>query len=187
MDRVILKSKYNEKLHKRFYLFHMFRKSFSVYFLFLAIGLSIYLAIKTTIKYDLESSKTNFYIAWGLAIMFISMVPTFTFGRINSIIRQNKKARGERLEIIEITKAKIVRFIEGVDGKSVLGWEHFESVYELKECFLMYIDKDRGLVLNKNDFEEGTVEMLRKLIQNNLKPNRRGKIKFKQYIGKAHD
>ena len=180
MDKILVKSEYDEKLHRRFYFFHMFRKSFSVYFLFLAIALAIYLAVKATINYTEETSMTNLYIAWGFAALIIGMVPTFTFGRINAIIRQNKKERGDRLEIIEITKAKIVRFIEGAEGKAVLGWEHFESVYETKKCFYMYIDKDRGLVINKVDIIEGSVEVFRKLVQNNLKPNQRGKVKFKQ-------
>jgi hypothetical protein len=113
-------------------------------------------------------------------MLVLGMVPTFTFGRINAIIRENRKQRGERIEIIEITKAKIVRFIEGLEGKAVLGWEHFESVYELKNCFYLYIDKDRGLIVKKDDIVEGSPEILRKLAQNNLKPNRRGKVKFKK-------
>jgi hypothetical protein len=44
----------------------------------------------------------------------------------------------------------------------------------------MYIDKDRGLIIKKDDIVEGSPEILRKLAQNNLKPNRRGKVKFKQ-------
>ncbi|MCK9536181.1 MAG: YcxB family protein [Bacilli bacterium] len=180
MDKILIKSEYDEKLHRRFYLFHMFRKSFSVYFLLLAIVLALYLAVKATMNYSEETSMTNLYIAWGFAALIIGTVPTFTFGRVNAIIRQNKKERGDRLEFIEITKAKIVRFIEGIEGKAVLGWEHFESVYETEKCFYLYIDKERGLVIDKNDIVEGSVEALRKLVQNNLKPNQRGKIKFKQ-------
>lgn len=182
MDKILVRSAYDFKLHKKFYTFHMFRKSFSVYFLFLAMALSLYLAIRSSLDFTEQTSPVNFYVSWGLVILFAGMVPTFTFGRVNSIIKQNKLARGERLEFIEITKAKIVRFIEGVEGKSILGWEHFESVYETEYCFFMYIDKDRGLVIDKNNIIEGSVETLRKLIRNNLKPNRKGKIKFKQLI-----
>lgn len=179
MDRVVVKSKYDEKMHRKFFLFHMFRKSFSVYFLFVAMILAFYLAIRTS--WNAAAMKAiNVYIAWGFAMLVLGMVPTFTFGRINAIIRENRKQRGERIEIIEITKAKIVRFIEGLEGKAVLGWEHFESVYELKNCFYLYIDKDRGLIVKKDDIVEGSPEILRKLAQNNLKPNRRGKVKFKK-------
>jgi len=180
MDKVLVKSQYKEKIHRRFYYFHMFRKSFSVYLLIIAIGLSIYFAVNATINFQGEESMTNLYIAWGFSALVIGMIPAFTIGRINSIIRYNRKERGDRLEIIDITKAKIVRFVDGIEGKVILGWEDFESVYETKDCFYMYIDKERGLVIDKNDIVEGSPEMLRKLAQNNLKPNRKGKVKFKK-------
>ncbi|MFA6721813.1 MAG: YcxB family protein [Bacilli bacterium] len=179
MDKILVKSKYDEKMHRKFYLFHMFRKSYSIYFLFIAVALAFFLAIRASLKVT-DATDINLYIIWGFTALVLGMVPTFTFGRINAIIRQNRKERGDRLEIIEITKAKIVRFIEGLEGKAVLGWEYFESVYETETCFYMYIDKDRGLIIKKDDIVEGSPEILRKLAQKNLKPNRRGKVKFKQ-------
>jgi len=178
MDKVVIKSKYNEKFHSGFYKFHMFRKSASIYFFLLALAFSIYLAVQTSL--DPKSDPNEILISWGLTILLLGAIPIFTFGKVRAIVRQTKKDRGDNIEIIEITKYKIVRKIEGDSGKIVLGWEDFESVYEVEKCFYMYIDKDRGLVIPKEDIIDGNVEVLRKLVTNNLKPNRKGKSKYKK-------
>jgi hypothetical protein len=116
------------------------------------------------------------------------MIPVFLLGKIFQVIKQNKKERGESLELMEFTKAKIVRRIEGQEGKAVLGWEQFESAYEMLDCFYFYIDKDRGLVIVKADITEGSVALLRKLIQQNFPKNKKGKAKYsKMYKDKNHD
>lgn len=186
MDKVIIKSKYNEKLHKRFYKFHMFRKSASIYFFLLSAVLSVYLAVANTI--NPEATPTTIAISWGFSVILLAALPAFTLGKIRGIVKHSMKDRGSTLEILEFTKFKITRFIEGFEGKLILGWEDFESVYELEDCFYFYIDREQGIVVLKDDIVEGNVDILRKLITNNLKPNPKGKIKFKKmYKEKAND
>lgn len=186
MDRVIVKSKYNKKYHYRFYYFHMFRKSASIYLFLLAGLLSIYLAIANTVGEDISSR--NRATAWAFVIVIFISIPSFTIGRIRGIVKKNEKDRKDNYEIIEFTKAKITRIIENIEGKAIVGWENFESVYELKDIYLMYVDKDRGLVVPKADIVEGSTEIFEKLVRNNLKPDKKGKVKFiKVYKEKDND
>ncbi|MGD9605403.1 MAG: YcxB family protein [Bacilli bacterium] len=176
MDKVVVKSQYNQKFHFKFYYFHMFRKSASFYFYLLAGALALYLAIQNTI--DESASVTNIMISWGFAVLIFLMIPVFLIGKVFQVVKQSKKERGEALELMEFTKAKIVRRIEGQENKAILGWEQFESAYEMVDCFYFYIDKDRGLVIVKADIVEGDVELFRKLINQNFPKNKKGKAKF---------
>lgn len=186
MDKVIIKSKYNKKYHYKFYTFHMLRKSASIYFFIIAAILSIYLAVTNTLSSDL--SPTNKATSWAFVILIFISIPFFTIGKIRGIVKKSEKDRQDNYEIIEFTKFKITRIIENVEGKSVLGWEHFESVYEFEEFFLMYIDKERGLVITKADMIEGNPKLFEKLVLNNLKPNKKGKVSFKKmYKEKTND
>lgn len=178
MDKVVVKSKYNKKYHYKFYSFHLLRKSASIYLFLIAGVLSIYLAITNTISP--EATSTSIATSWAFAVLIFFSVPFFTFGKIKGIIKRNELERKDNHEVIEITKFKITRFIENVEGKAVLGWEHFESIYEFEDYFLMYIDKDRGLVIVKEDIVEGSPEVFEKLARNNLKPDKKGKVNFKK-------
>lgn len=178
MDRVIVKSKYNKKYHYKFYSFHMLRKSASVYLFLIAGILSIYMVVVNTLNPEVTS--TNRATAWAFFILIFISLPFFTIGKIRGIVKRNEKDRKGNYEIIEITKYKITRFIENVEGKAVVGWENFESVYELEDIYLMYVDKDRGLVIPKADIVEGSPAIFEKLVKNNLKPDKKGKVKFKK-------
>ncbi|HPN60802.1 MAG TPA: YcxB family protein [Bacilli bacterium] len=186
MDKVVVKSKYKPQFHKKFYYFHMFRKGATVYFYLLAGAFALYLAIQNTL--DDAATVTNLMISWSFAVLIFLMIPVFLFGRVFQIVKQIKKERGESLEILEFTKAKIVRIIEGQENKVVLGWENFESAYEMKDCFFFYIDKEHGLVIVKDDITEGGVELFRKLINQNFPKNKKGQPNFrKMYKEKSHD
>ncbi|MGD9886872.1 MAG: YcxB family protein [Bacilli bacterium] len=186
MDKVIVKSKYNKKFHLKFYYFHMFRKAVSFYFYLLAGVLALYLAIQNTL--DEAANLTNIMISWGFAILIFLMIPVFLIGKVIQVVKQNQKERKDTLELLEFTKAKIVRRIEGQESKTILGWEQFESAYELLDCFFLYIDKDRGLVIVKTDIVEGGVELFRKLIIQNFPKNKKGQPKFKKmYKEIKHD
>jgi hypothetical protein len=186
MEKVIIKSKFDKKLFTRFLYFNLFRKSVSIYFFIMAAALSIYLAIKTTTSPDVSGSSITIY--WVFSVILLSSLPAFTFGRINTTVNKFSKERGESLEIIELTKPKIVRFIEGVQGKAVVGWEHFDSIYEYKDYIYMYIDRDRGLVFNKESIVEGDIGTFRKLAMNNMRPGKKGKIKyFKRFKEESND
>ncbi|HBP26202.1 MAG TPA: hypothetical protein DD618_04550 [Acholeplasmatales bacterium] len=177
MDKILVKSLYDPKYHRAFYYFHMFRKSTSVYFFVLAGMLAIYMAIQNTI--DPEAAAQTTAISWTFAVLICLMAPVFTFGKVAQIVKASKKERGTNVELMEFTKAKITRKIDGSENKAVFGWDSFESAYEVKDCFYFYIDKDRGLIIPKADIVEGNLDLFRKLIQNNFPRNKKGKVKFK--------
>ena len=178
MNKVVVKSRYNKKYHYKFYSFHLLRKSSSIYLFLIAGALSIYLAISNTVSP--ESTPASKAISWGLVMFILFSIPFFSYGRIKGIIKRNEKERQDSVEIMEFTKYKITRFIENVEGKAVLGWEHFESIYEFEDYFLMYIDSDRGLVVVKEDIVEGSPEVFEKLARDNMRPNKKGKINYKK-------
>lgn len=186
MDKILVKSLYNPKYHRGFYYFHIFRKSTSVYFFFLAGLLAIYMAIQNTI--DPAAAAQTTAISWSFAVMICLMAPVFTFGKVAQIVKASKKERGTNVELMEFTKAKITRKIDGSENKAVFGWNDFESAYEVKDCFYFYIDKDRGLIIPKADIIEGNLDLFRKLILNNFPKNKKGKVKFKvMYKTKPED
>jgi len=176
MEKVLIKSKFDRKLYKRFLYFNVFVKSVSVYFFIAAALLSLYLSINVTLNAD--ASQTNKSIYWVFTIFLFSSLPAFTVGRIIGTVNKLEKEREGKLEIIEITKPKIVRFIEGAQGKVVLGWEHFESIYEYRDHVYICIDRDQGLIFKKESITEGDVETFRKLAMRNMRPGRRGKVRY---------
>jgi hypothetical protein len=105
-------------------------------------------------------------------------VPFFTIAKYHTAASRNARERKDSFEIIEITKYKITRFIEGVDGKIVLGWERFDSIYEYDNHFFLYLDKETGMFFSKDTITEGDAAALRKLAINNLKPGKKGKSKY---------
>jgi hypothetical protein len=176
MNKVLIKTKYDVKLFERFYFFNLFKKSVSVYFFILAGVFSIYLAISNTRNPDATSMNTT--IAWVFSAIILGSIPAFTYGRIRTVLSKTAKERGDSLEVIEITKPKIARLVEGISKKIVLGWEDFDSIYEYKDYIYMYMDRDRGLVFAKDTIVEGDIETFRKLAMNNLRPNKKGKVKY---------
>src|SRR5690554_3718586 len=120
MDKVIIKSKYNKKYHYKFYSFHMFRKSASIYLFLIAGILSIYLVVSNS--FNPEVSSTNRATSWAFFVLIFLSLPFFTIGKIRGIVNRNAKDRKDNYEVIEITKYKITRFIENIEGKAVIGW-----------------------------------------------------------------
>lgn len=180
MDRVIAKSVYDKELSKKYYLFHMFRKSSSIYFVMFLGLVVVAFAIQNSLVKPIN--YTNIIITWTLAAFTILLTPMLMMGRVKNIIRQEVESRKESVEIIEVTKEKLTRRVDGVSEKIVFGWNHIEQVAETKDSFYLYINKDSAMVLIKRDIVEGNIDILRKLINNNLKKNRKGKIRYKKYF-----
>lgn len=186
MDRVVVKSKYNKKYHYKFYLFHLFRKSSFIYFVAIAGILSLYLAITNTLS--TESTTASKATSWAFVVIIFTTIPFFSIGRIRGIIKRVEKDRKDGYEVLEFTKNKITRVIDYVDGKSIVGWDIFESVYEFEDYYLMYVDSDKGLVVIKSDIIEGDTETFEKLAKKYMKPNKKGKVNFKKmYKEKKND
>ena len=177
MNKVVIKGLYDSKIHKKFFLFHMFRRSFSIYFTFMLAAFVTYIAIKQTLANPNDSA--TIISVWVLTAATIILTPGIMLFRVTSATKKEAKERGETVEIIEFTKDKIERRISGT-SKIVLGWNNIDTIYEVKEAFLIYLIEDQGLVVKKSDITEGDVEFLRKLIKNNMKPNKKGKIAYKK-------
>lgn len=176
-NKVIIESKYKKELHKKFYKIHMFRRSFSIYFIFLLAAFVLYMSIKQTIATPNET--TTLISIWIIAIATILLTPMIMLIRISSATKAEGKARGETVEILEFTKDKILRKINN-ESKLTLGWHNIDAIYETKEGFFLYVTDDQGLVASKEGIVKGDVALLRKLITNNMKPNKKGKIAFKK-------
>ena len=180
-NKVVTRSGYDANIHKRFYTFHIFRRSYTIYLLLGLAAFVLYIAIKNTITYksNPEASQTTLLAIWLIASMTILMTPMIMSFRVFSSVRKEKKERGDSIEVLEFTKDKVLRKIEN-GGKFVVGWYNIDGVYEVKDAFYFYITDDMGLVVKKDSIIEGDVETLRKLITRNLKPGKKGKIPYKK-------
>lgn len=176
-NKVVINSKYKKELHKKFYKIHMFRRSFSIYFIFLLAAFVLYMSIKQTIATPNET--TTLISIWVIAVATILLTPMIMLVRITSATKAESKARGESVEVLEFTKDKILRKINN-ESKLVLGWYNIDSIYETKDAFFLYVSDDQGLVASKEEIVKGDEALLRKLITDNMKPNKKGKIAFKK-------
>ncbi len=176
-NKVVVESKYRKDLHRSFYLIHMFRRSLSIYFIFLLAAFVIYMAVKQTIATPTET-KTIISV-WVLSFATVMITPMIMFFRISSATKREAEARKDTVEILEITKDKILRKINN-ESKLTLGWYNVDTIYETEEAFFIYINDDQGLVVSKDGIVKGDSELLRKLAMNNLKPNKKGKVPFKK-------
>ena len=140
---------------------------------------TLYLAIKYSTSAEMD--PTNLMIIWALAAFSILLTPVIMMTRTGTIVRQEAKERLETVELLEITKDRILRKVENA-GSVVTGWYNINSVYETKDAFYFYLSAEQGLVLVKKDIITGDVDSLREMITKNLKPNKKGKIPFKKYF-----
>lgn len=178
MDKVTYITQFDKKAYRRYYLFHMFRKSKSIYFSLVLGALVLYLAINATISS--KEFSTSLIFVWAIAVFTILMIPFMMFTRMLNDVKKDSEIRGDTKEFIEITKAKIERKIEGNPQKLVWGWHQLDSIYESKTSFMFYVDAYRALVVVKDKLTDDDITMLRKLITNNAPRNKKGKIKFKK-------
>lgn len=183
MDKVLYISQFDKKIYKYYYKFHMFRKSKTIYFSLLLGALVLYLAINATIT--AKEFNSSLVIIWTIAAFTILMVPFLMFSRMKNDVRKDAEVRGTTKEIIEITKAKIERKIEGNPQKLVWGWNQLDYIYEAKICFMFYVDEYRAIVIAKDKLTEEDITILRKLISNNAPKTKKGKTKFKKIYKEA--
>lgn len=184
MDRIIAKSKFDKVINKKYYRFHAFHKSISIYMVIL-LGIAVlYMAISTTLSATDATSNTTIIFTWVLASFTFLFAPVLMLMGINRNVSKESKIREESIETVIVTKAKIERKLEGKDGNLVFGWDVIDAAYEMEDMFLLYVNKDAALVLGKKHFVEGDNETLRKMIKYCMIPGKKGKIKFKSYIKK---
>lgn len=185
MERIIIRMLYNKKITKKYYRFHLLRKSF-MFYLILLIGLFVvYLAVKNTFMAKEETQElSNIVMIWTLAFFALVIAPSFMIWRINSLVKKEAKKRGDKEEYISITKEKIERRIDGQD-RLVFGWNNIVDIRELEEMFLLYVDTESAIVVSKEHMIEGDPDVLRSLIEKYGPRDKKGKLKYKVHI-KGH-
>lgn len=184
MDRIIVKSQFDKKINKKYYQFHAFHKSISIYMVIILGFAVLYMAISTSLAATEETSSITVILTWVIASFTFLFAPALMLMGINRNVTKEAKVRENLVETIIVTKAKIERRMEGKEGNLVFGWDTINSAYEMEDMFLLYVSKDAAIVLGKKYFVEGNFETLRKLINNCMTPGKKGKIKFKSYVKK---
>lgn len=176
MDKVVSKTKYDRKEHKKFYMFHLFHRSGTLYFM---IVLLVLLGIMTvTDLMDKEKNGTFTMIMFGLTL---GIIPFMIISRINEVVRQETPERIKSSDMIEVTKHKLIRVNDTIKGKGVIGWNNLDCVCETDEFFYLYTTDKSGLFIKKADIVEGSVELFRKLALANMPVDKKGKVKYKRY------
>lgn len=175
-NKVVIRYKFDKKLSKKFYIFHILRNSFFMYFVCAMGLLSTYLLLTT----DLNSADMNitYYLSWSISVIGIIFIPLYLF--LSSTVATSKEAKQRKNndEIFEFTKEKIVRADNLSPKKLVLNWYNISKVYDTNEAFYFYAQNDAAFIVPKNAFEEGTIEMLRLFINSYLKKDTKGKIPY---------
>lgn len=179
MDKIISKTKYSRRQHRDFYLFHMFHRNYSTYFV-IALAIAVF---GWTIYQSFQQTDPNqVIILWVMASFTIMIIPTMVISKINGIVKKETARRNESTDTIEVTKAKIQRSSDITEGKVVFGWNQIDVICETKDYIYIYTGENQGVFIVKSDIVEGDVELFRKLAHNHMKKNNKGKVKYKTYF-----
>lgn len=175
IERIISKTKYSRKEHKKFYLFHLFHRTQTLYFMF---ALIIFLLVLTIVNVSKQQNVVFSCIMFGITC---AMVPILIISKINQVVKQETPERVKSTDTIEVTKSKITRSNDVTTGKAVVGWNNIDCVCENDEFIYIYLTDQSGLFIKKEDIIEGSSELFRKLAINNMKPDKKGRILYKRY------
>lgn len=175
MEKVVARSTYNKKAHYDYYIFHTIHRSSQMFLLlFVLIFVFVFAIINTVSAEDLF----NILFSWGLFLFTLIFTPVLVLGRMRKLINEESLKREGTMETIEVTKAKVTRKNDLLEGKDILGWHQIDSIYETKDYIYIYVNKEQGFILIKSDIIEGSANIFKKLAQNNMKPNKKGKVKY---------
>ena len=175
MEKVIAKIKYLRREHKKFYLFHLFHRSNSIWFMLVLIAILGVMTVYNVIK---EQSVYFSLIMFGVSC---GIIPFLIISRINQVVKQETPERVKSTDTIELTKHKITRSNDMVPGKAIIGWNNLDCVCENDRYFYFYTTENAGLFITKTEITEGSVELVRKLALENLIPGKRGRINYFRY------
>ena len=111
IDRIISKTKYNRSEHKKFYLFHLFHRTQTLYFMF---ALIIFLLVLTIVNVSKQQNVIFSCIMFGVTC---AMVPILIISKINQVVKQETPERVKSTDTIEVTKSKSLGPITTFDCK----------------------------------------------------------------------
>ena len=175
IDRIISKTKYNRSEHKKFYMFHLFHRTQTLYFMF---ALIIFLLVLTIVNISKQQNVVFSCVMFGVTC---AMVPILIISKINQVVKQETPERVKSTDTIEVTKSKITRANDVTSGKAVIGWNNIDCVCENDEFIYIYLVDQSGLFIKKVDIVEGSAELFRKLAINNMKVDKKGRVLYKRY------
>lgn len=175
IDRIISKTKYNRGEHKKFYMFHLFHRTQTLYFMF---ALIIFLLVLTIVNISKQQNVVFSCVMFGVTC---AMVPILIISKINQVVKQETPERVKSTDTIEVTKSKITRANDVTSGKAVIGWNNIDCVCENDEFIYIYLVDQSGLFIKKADIIEGSAELFRKLAINNMKVDKKGRVLYKRY------
>lgn len=175
MDKVVSKTKYVRKEHRKFYFFHLTHRSSTIYFMLFFI---LVLAIITVVNIIKKENAVMSAILFGVTV---GIIPILFIQKINEVIKQETPERLKSIDTIEVTKHKIVRSNDMTSGKAVIGWNNIDIICEEDEFIYIYNSDNTGLFIKKEDIVEGTLEDFRKIALDNVPKDKRGRPKYKRY------
>ncbi len=175
MDKIIAKMLYNRKEHKKFYMFHLFRRSLTLYFM---LGLLILLGALTVVNVVKGESVTFSIIMFGITM---GIVPYLIISRVNEVVKQETPERIKSTDTVEVTKHKITRSNDVITGKATIGWNELDCVCENNDYIFMYTADNSGLFIKKDCIVEGDLILFRKLALANLPNDKKGKKRYFRY------
>ena len=171
-NKIVCKTPYDKDTHVQFYFFHITHKSTFIYVL---PFISLLLLLLVT-----GDNKDNGTVYIAFAASAFIFIPLYIWITIRQNIKKDSTTRANQVEIINITKEKITRYTEGEEGKQIISWNNIEMIYERVNCFYIYTSPDHGFVVPKADFIESDIETFRFFCNKYLRPNKKGKVPFKQ-------
>ena len=174
-DKIVSRTKYLRKEHRRFYMFHLFHRSSSIY---LIIGLVIILFGFTLYNVYKQQNVVFSLIMFGITC---AIFPYLIISKINNVVKQETPERVRSTDIIEVTKHKISRANDVISGKAVIGWNELDCVCEDDEFIYLYTSDNSGLFIKKADIVEGDIESFRKIALDNIGRDKKGNPRYKRY------
>ena len=153
-------TKYDKEEMDRFQKFHkkINEKRYKFMIIFSIIAFIIFFIINIICK--------NYIGVFGI-IVFAIILYGYYFKKVPKDKEENN-AKQVDIEYIFEFKDKLVEIkATGVDNK--IPYRKFYRIYETKNNFYLYLDKEYAILVNKNGFTKGTVEDFKKFIKNKFK------------------
>lgn len=175
--KVIYKNKYNKKVNSNFYRYYTLKTSFMMYFISIFGIVALFLLVSGFFNGE-DDESTNF-LMWVVAIIGVIFVPVYTFTSIRSSTKRDYNARKDSIELVELSKEKVLRQEVVTNQKMVINWVNISKVIEVSDAFYFFLSETDAFTVAKEGLEQGTLEETRLLIETYLKKDKKGRTPFK--------
>jgi len=161
------KTEYTKELAKKFARFHMSKKKWQiVYYIVLEL---IMFALACSFIITSENMIELIISVVVFTPLFLLLVPAVILMTPLITVRMSKRLLGS-VNTYDFSDNEVVMesAMTFAGGQIRANYNYFESVYETKDCFYMYISKQQALVVNKSDLIAGSVSDLQELFRRNM-------------------